>query len=59
MSVFQSLAPRPPASLETVHDILGSLVALSPGGSTYYGAPDSRPRSQVSSHTGLGVKCLA
>jgi hypothetical protein len=27
MSAFQSLAPRPPASLETVHDILGSLVA--------------------------------
>src|SRR6201997_4720081 len=27
MSAFQSLAPRPPASLETVHNILGSLVA--------------------------------
>jgi hypothetical protein len=27
MSAFQSLAPRPPASLESVHDILGSLVA--------------------------------
>src|SRR5215475_2797098 len=27
MSGFQSLAPRPPASLETVHNILGSLVA--------------------------------
>lgn len=27
MSTFQSLAPRPPATLETVHDILGSLVA--------------------------------
>jgi len=27
MSAFQSLAPRTPASLETVHNILGSLVA--------------------------------
>src|SRR5215472_17429750 len=27
MSAFQSLAPRPPASLETIHNILGSLVA--------------------------------
>src|SRR5216117_1929324 len=27
MSAFQSLAPRPPANLETVHNILGSLVA--------------------------------
>jgi DEAD/DEAH box helicase domain-containing protein len=27
MSASQSLAPRPPASLETVHNILGSLVA--------------------------------
>src|SRR5215470_13604965 len=27
MSAFHSLAPRPPASLETVHNILGSLVA--------------------------------
>jgi DEAD/DEAH box helicase domain-containing protein len=27
MSAFESLAPRPPASLETVHNILGSLVA--------------------------------
>ena len=27
MSAFQSLAPRPPASLETVHNILRSLVA--------------------------------
>jgi DEAD/DEAH box helicase domain-containing protein len=27
MSAFQSLAPRPPASLETVHNILASLVA--------------------------------
>jgi len=27
MSSLQSLAPRPPASLETVHNILGSLVA--------------------------------
>jgi DEAD/DEAH box helicase domain-containing protein len=27
MSAFQSLAPRPPASLETVHAILGSLVS--------------------------------
>jgi DEAD/DEAH box helicase domain-containing protein len=27
MSAFQSLAPRPPASLETVHNILGSLFA--------------------------------
>jgi hypothetical protein len=27
MSAFQSLAPRSPASLETVHNILGSLVA--------------------------------
>ena len=27
MSAFQSLAPRPPATLETVHHILGSLVA--------------------------------
>jgi DEAD/DEAH box helicase domain-containing protein len=27
MSAFQSLAPRQPASLETVHNILGSLVA--------------------------------
>ncbi len=27
MSASQSLAPRPPASLETVHHILGSLVA--------------------------------
>jgi len=27
MSAFPSLAPRPPASLETVHNILGSLVA--------------------------------
>jgi DEAD/DEAH box helicase domain-containing protein len=27
MSAFQSLAPRPPASLETVHNIFGSLVA--------------------------------
>ena len=27
MPASQSLAPRPPASLETVHDILGSLVA--------------------------------
>jgi len=27
MSAFQSLAPRPPASLETVRDILGSRVA--------------------------------
>src|SRR5260370_12807969 len=27
MSAFQSSAPRPPASLETVHNILGSLVA--------------------------------
>jgi DEAD/DEAH box helicase domain-containing protein len=27
MSAFQSLAPRPPASLETVRNILGSLVA--------------------------------
>ena len=27
MSPSQSLAPRPPASLETVHNILGSLVA--------------------------------
>src|SRR4051794_8320803 len=26
MSAFQSLAPRPPSSLETVHNILGSLV---------------------------------
>ena len=26
MSAFQSLAPRPPANLETVHNILGSLV---------------------------------
>src|SRR2546426_5102212 len=27
MSAFQSLAPRPPASLETLHNIVGSLVA--------------------------------
>jgi hypothetical protein len=27
MSAFQSLAPRSPGSLETVHNILGSLVA--------------------------------
>src|SRR5438309_8583981 len=27
MSAFKSLAPRPPASLETVNNILGSLVA--------------------------------
>ena len=27
MSLFQSLSPQPPASLETVHNILGSLVA--------------------------------
>jgi DEAD/DEAH box helicase domain-containing protein len=27
MPAFQSLAPRPPASLETVHNLLGSLVA--------------------------------
>jgi hypothetical protein len=27
MSAFQSLALRPPASLETVHNIFGSLVA--------------------------------
>src|SRR6266487_3815262 len=27
MSAFQSLAPRTPANLETVHNILGSLVA--------------------------------
>ena len=27
MPAFQSLAPRPPANLETVHNILGSLVA--------------------------------
>src|SRR5437868_13456083 len=27
MSAFQSLAPRPPANLETVHNILGALVA--------------------------------
>ena len=27
MSASQSLAPRPPASLETVHNILGALVA--------------------------------
>jgi len=27
MSAFHSLAPRLPASLETVHNILGSLVA--------------------------------
>jgi len=27
MSTFLSLAPRPPATLETVHNILGSLVA--------------------------------
>ncbi len=27
MSAFQSLASRPPASLETVHNMLGSLVA--------------------------------
>jgi hypothetical protein len=27
MSAPHSLAPRPPASLETVHNILGSLVA--------------------------------
>src|SRR5271167_3629740 len=27
MSAFQSLAPRSPASLETVHNILGTLVA--------------------------------
>lgn len=27
MSASQSLAPRPPASLETIHNILGSLVA--------------------------------
>jgi hypothetical protein len=27
MSASQSLAPRPPATLETVHHILGSLVA--------------------------------
>jgi len=27
MSAFRSLAPRPPANLETVHNILGSLVA--------------------------------
>src|SRR5437899_6259536 len=27
MSAFQSLAPRPPAGLETLHNIVGSLVA--------------------------------
>jgi hypothetical protein len=59
MTPAQSLAPRSPANLVTVHDILEALVArYRQDDGTDLGGADSCPRSQVSSYARLGSKCL-
>jgi len=58
MSASQSLAPRPLASLETIHNSLGSLAALFAGRSVDRGAADSFQKRQVSSDGRLGDKWL-
>ncbi len=58
MSASQSLAPRAPASLETVHNVLGSLAARYRQEEVLTSIRQiPAPRSQVSAHTGLGDKC--